>query len=102
MAACNGSFLPLKVQKCIVIIIFFHITRLTPLRFGQFFDKAVIDGRERVILFHLNDDRSVSALLPHFWKAAGMTKYFVFVYILKKRYINRVRSKFQHSFRRRQ
>lgn len=42
--------------------------------YGQFVEKAVIDGRiVNSISFILNKDKSVSAILPHFWEYAGTT-----------------------------
>jgi len=35
--------------------------------YGQFYDRAVVDSRIRVISFALNDDGTVTAIIPHFW-----------------------------------
>ncbi len=45
---------------------------MTCKRYGQFFEKALLDGRIRVISFRLNKDRSVTAVIPHFWTEAGV------------------------------
>eukprot|EP00026_Physarum_polycephalum_P000961 Phypoly_transcript_00962.p1 GENE.Phypoly_transcript_00962~~Phypoly_transcript_00962.p1 ORF type:complete len:1230 (+),score=107.09 Phypoly_transcript_00962:136-3825(+) len=40
--------------------------------YGQFLDKALIDGRVQKIAYYLNENKTVTAVLPHFWDTAGM------------------------------
>ena len=47
---------------------------LTKWIYGEFLNKAVIDGRIRTITYTLNStDQTVTAVLPHFWYSAGIT-----------------------------
>eukprot|EP00026_Physarum_polycephalum_P004799 Phypoly_transcript_04823.p1 GENE.Phypoly_transcript_04823~~Phypoly_transcript_04823.p1 ORF type:complete len:514 (+),score=31.39 Phypoly_transcript_04823:492-2033(+) len=36
--------------------------------YGQFLNRAIVDGLYRSVSFSLNSDRSVTAILPHFWE----------------------------------
>ena len=41
-------------------------------RYGQFSPDAIVDGRYRIINFHLdNNNGSVTAIVPHFWQEMG-------------------------------
>jgi hypothetical protein len=40
-------------------------------RYGNFTDKAILDGRVRTITYTSNDT-SVTAIVPHFWDSACM------------------------------
>ena len=42
--------------------------------YAQFEPNAIVDGRNRVIKFSLQNDNSVAATLPHFWESSGMNK----------------------------
>eukprot|EP00026_Physarum_polycephalum_P017057 Phypoly_transcript_18142.p1 GENE.Phypoly_transcript_18142~~Phypoly_transcript_18142.p1 ORF type:complete len:244 (+),score=22.77 Phypoly_transcript_18142:89-733(+) len=35
--------------------------------YGQFLNRAIVDGLFRTVTFHLNSDNSVTATFPHFW-----------------------------------
>eukprot|EP00026_Physarum_polycephalum_P020534 Phypoly_transcript_23170.p1 GENE.Phypoly_transcript_23170~~Phypoly_transcript_23170.p1 ORF type:complete len:166 (+),score=25.36 Phypoly_transcript_23170:61-558(+) len=38
--------------------------------YGQFVDRAIVDGLPREVNFTLNQDNTIIAKLPHFWSAA--------------------------------
>jgi len=44
--------------------------------YGQFASNAILDGRVRNITFGLNEDNTISAILPHFWDYSEMDPQF--------------------------
>ena len=44
--------------------------------YGQFLDKAVLDGHVRTIRFTLNTtDNTITTIVPHFWSYAGTSSF---------------------------
>lgn len=41
-------------------------------RYGEYFEHAIVDGRNRVINFTLDSDGAVRTSVPHFWSDFGM------------------------------
>lgn len=47
-------------------------TTVTFCRYGQFIAQSIVDGKNRVLSFSLNDDGTVTASVPHFWTQFGI------------------------------